>query len=182
MPSVLRVCSFSVYIITSASNPAQLNMCSVCYKKHIAEHPEDKPADQVPKEPSRTLTPTLHVTPSLSPAKTSPSPNVKSVFSVAPQTPTKVSPQPNDRTVSPSPNSESPFTHSVSPSSWAGVRCAKCRKKIVIPFECKCGKKFCTRHRFPEDHDCTFDHKHDDLSKKLEQQNPKLEAQKIADI
>ena len=33
-----------------------------------------------------------------------------------------------------------------------------CKKKItLLSFTCKCEKVFCTEHRMPEEHQCTFD-------------------------
>ena len=38
-------------------------------------------------------------------------------------------------------------------------RCDICNKKYgLIPFECKCGGKFCTKHRYTDSHNCKFDH------------------------
>lgn len=35
-----------------------------------------------------------------------------------------------------------------------------CKKKInLMSFTCKCEKVFCTEHRMPEEHQCTFDWK-----------------------
>lgn len=41
--------------------------------------------------------------------------------------------------------------------------CAEgCRKKLgLIPFKCKCGLSFCSLHRMPGDHKCTFDWQED---------------------
>lgn len=57
-----------------------------------------------------------------------------------------------------------------------------CNKKIT-PFEilsgvskCKCGKSFCSFHKMPEDHNCTFDFKTYDrerLEKVKESRAPK---------
>ncbi len=34
-----------------------------------------------------------------------------------------------------------------------------CQNKLsIISFSCKCQKKFCSVHRLPEDHSCTFDY------------------------
>ncbi len=34
-----------------------------------------------------------------------------------------------------------------------------CRKKLKLTdMECRCGKTFCSAHRLPETHECTFDH------------------------
>ena len=50
-------------------------------------------------------------------------------------------------------------------------RCEECKKKIgIYGFTCKCEKYFCTVHRFPDTHHCTFDWKtydKQDLCKKL---------------
>lgn len=41
-----------------------------------------------------------------------------------------------------------------------------CRKKMgLMPFDCKCGFKFCTKHRHDFSHNCTYDHKADQLKK-----------------
>jgi len=35
-----------------------------------------------------------------------------------------------------------------------------CTKKLgLIPFKCRCTHEFCTKHRMPEEHKCTFDYK-----------------------
>ncbi|XP_042493607.1 zinc finger A20 and AN1 domain-containing stress-associated protein 9-like [Macadamia integrifolia] len=39
-------------------------------------------------------------------------------------------------------------------------RCVSCSKKIgLLGFNCKCGSTFCSKHRYPEMHNCTFDYK-----------------------
>lgn len=40
-------------------------------------------------------------------------------------------------------------------------RCLLCNKKLKLAstFICKCDGVFCTYHRYPEVHTCTFDHK-----------------------
>lgn len=38
--------------------------------------------------------------------------------------------------------------------------CYFCSKKIgILSFECRCNYSFCSKHRFPETHKCTFDHR-----------------------
>lgn len=35
-----------------------------------------------------------------------------------------------------------------------------CTKKLgLIPFKCRCTQEFCTKHRMPEEHKCSFDYK-----------------------
>ncbi|KAL8126253.1 zinc finger A20 and AN1 domain-containing stress-associated protein 10-like [Apium graveolens] len=39
-------------------------------------------------------------------------------------------------------------------------RCLCCKKKIgLLGFACRCGGKFCSMHRYPEEHSCPFDYK-----------------------
>ncbi|KAL5725544.1 hypothetical protein ACHQM5_008679 [Ranunculus cassubicifolius] len=39
-------------------------------------------------------------------------------------------------------------------------RCLSCNKKVgLLGFDCKCGSTFCSMHRYPEKHECTFDFK-----------------------
>jgi predicted nucleic acid binding AN1-type Zn finger protein len=36
----------------------------------------------------------------------------------------------------------------------------ECRKKLKLSdMECRCGKRFCLKHRLPEDHVCSIDYK-----------------------
>ena len=37
-----------------------------------------------------------------------------------------------------------------------------CKRKLKITaFPCRCGKKYCDKHRVAEDHECTFNFKED---------------------
>lgn len=48
------------------------------------------------------------------------------------------------------------------PKKPKSSRCAVCRKKVgLLAFTCVCSDtlKFCSEHRLPENHLCTFDHK-----------------------
>lgn len=39
-------------------------------------------------------------------------------------------------------------------------RCATCRKRVGLTgFKCRCEVMLCESHRYPEQHDCTFDYK-----------------------
>lgn len=61
-------------------------------------------------------------------------------------------------------------------------RCYICNKKLtLLPIICKCGFKFCNSHRHPEDHQCTFDHKHQQ-QKLLRDKNPQIISDKITKI
>lgn len=41
------------------------------------------------------------------------------------------------------------------------IRCFECNKKIQLGMEikCKCEQYFCMKHKFPEDHNCSFNFK-----------------------
>ena len=61
-------------------------------------------------------------------------------------------------------------------------RCLTCRKKIgIYGFSCKCDGYYCTVHRYPESHDCSFDYKNMGREK-IEKENPVIIAKKIEDI
>lgn len=36
---------------------------------------------------------------------------------------------------------------------------AECKKKVTLDVPCRCSKTFCSEHRLPETHDCSFDYK-----------------------
>ncbi|XP_062075400.1 zinc finger A20 and AN1 domain-containing stress-associated protein 1-like [Humulus lupulus] len=39
-------------------------------------------------------------------------------------------------------------------------KCKDCNKKVgVTGFSCRCGNVYCSRHRLPEEHACTYDFK-----------------------
>jgi predicted nucleic acid binding AN1-type Zn finger protein len=39
-------------------------------------------------------------------------------------------------------------------------KCHVCNKKLgLLPFDCRCGHQFCSIHRYPEEHKCSFDYK-----------------------
>lgn len=62
------------------------------------------------------------------------------------------------------------------------VRCHNCREKLgMFGISCKCGYVFCSTHRMPEDHQCTFDFKSEGKSI-LQKQNPKVSASKLERI
>tara|TARA_Y100000287_G_C13952079_1_gene224617 strand:- start:129 stop:350 length:222 start_codon:yes stop_codon:yes gene_type:complete len=61
-------------------------------------------------------------------------------------------------------------------------RCPVCNKKMgLMPFECKCGKLFCIKHKDPEAHNCTYDYKTNSRIK-LEEKLVKVVNQKIEAI
>lgn len=62
------------------------------------------------------------------------------------------------------------------PAPSAGpTRCGKCgiRCRLASQFECRCGRTFCSQHRYYDTHNCTFDHKNHDRAR-LASANPRV--------
>ena len=53
------------------------------------------------------------------------------------------------------------------------LRCFLCKKKLPLTaIKCKCDQYFCDKHRYPEEHQCTFNFKQQSIEK-LKENNPK---------
>jgi len=62
-------------------------------------------------------------------------------------------------------------------------RCSICTKKLGLAttYQCRCGSKFCAKHRYPEAHTCTYDYKAEGR-RLLERSNPVVTAPKLPKI
>lgn len=60
--------------------------------------------------------------------------------------------------------------------------CALCNKtlKFISTFTCRCEKSFCSKHRFHDQHNCTYDYK-TNAKTKLMEINPKVAPSKISE-
>ena len=57
-----------------------------------------------------------------------------------------------------------------------------CNKKLPLSStKCRCGQRFCSKHRLPEIHDCSYDYK-SEYKDRLKQQNPTIKAVKIIKV
>jgi predicted nucleic acid binding AN1-type Zn finger protein len=63
------------------------------------------------------------------------------------------------------------------------TNCIICNKKLgLLSFTCKCGdKQYCSQHRMPEFHNCSFDFKKEHRDR-LIKQNPIIVSDKITKI
>lgn len=53
----------------------------------------------------------------------------------------------------------------------------------MIGFDCKCGNRYCSIHRLPEEHKCTFNHKEEGLNNlKIKLISEKTVSEKIIKI
>ena len=67
-------------------------------------------------------------------------------------------------------------------STTSPNRCLTCRKKVgIYGFTCKCENYYCTKHRYPESHDCTFNYKEEGRTK-IRKENPIIINSKIQRI
>ena len=59
-------------------------------------------------------------------------------------------------------------------------KCDYCKQKIksVLPIPCKCKKYFCNKHKFSEEHKCTYDYLTENREK-LKKDNPKVSNNRI---
>ncbi|XP_019189969.1 PREDICTED: zinc finger A20 and AN1 domain-containing stress-associated protein 9-like [Ipomoea nil] len=65
------------------------------------------------------------------------------------------------------------------PAPAKSNRCFCCKKKVgLMSFVCRCGRTFCGRYRFPEEHKCDFDYKATGR-KILAMENPAITADKL---
>jgi len=89
----------------------------------------------------------------------------------------------NDKPPPEIPMVQSTSSKPVTAKKGATVRCHSCKKKIGIAcrYQCRCGLVFCTTHRYPETHDCTFDYKTEGRNK-IREANPVIVARKIQEI
>lgn len=61
-------------------------------------------------------------------------------------------------------------------------KCFYCDKKLkfISTFICRCENFFCNKHRFSDQHECTFDYK-TEARNKLRQENPRIIAKKFGE-
>lgn len=64
------------------------------------------------------------------------------------------------------------------------MKCFCCSKRVsMIGFDCKCGNRYCSIHRLPEEHKCTFNHKEEGLNNlKIKLISEKTVSEKIIKI
>jgi predicted nucleic acid binding AN1-type Zn finger protein len=165
-------------------NPACENLCSKCYRDIEARKESTLSTKSTSPIPTTTATasesssPLKTITPSTSSiATTTSSSSSSSSFSPSPlsQQQNAISPSTSSSSVvvpkvSSSPSS--PSTPKKKGKKKKKTRCHSCNVKLgMLGFECKCEGMFCSKHRFADQHECSFDFKTFDR-KKLESANP----------
>jgi hypothetical protein len=82
---------------------------------------------------------------------------------------------------SPSPEKLSQSMQGVAQKKKGYCNLPSCKRKLpVMPFSCRCGGEFCSKHRDFVEHKCTFDYRAAGRAL-LEKANPKIVADKVKD-
>ncbi|KAJ0405250.1 hypothetical protein P43SY_006935 [Pythium insidiosum] len=130
-------------------NPATSGMCSVCYKKHLSNRQVE----------SEVAVPKLEV-----PAKVEEQQVTEIVVT-----------QENAEVEAAAAEAEAPAAVASGdepPVQKNKKRCWECKKKVgLTAIECRCGFVFCGGHRYPDQHNCSFDFKAADRAE-LARRNP----------
>ncbi|PIA28318.1 hypothetical protein AQUCO_07200164v1 [Aquilegia coerulea] len=134
-------------------SPTTLDLCSKCYRDHL--HKEERASS----------------------AKIAVGNSLASSFKVA-ETAVTLSvvtdAQQQSPIVAASPSDPSPATQ---PN-----RCSTCRKRVGLTgFKCRCGIMFCSLHRYPEQHGCSYDFKVVG-QEAIKKANPVIKAEKLDKI
>ena len=63
-------------------------------------------------------------------------------------------------------------------------KCSFCNKKLkLISFDCKCGGKFCSNHRYMNSHNCNIINEKKNIYKeKIKKNNPEINPPKLIKI
>eukprot|EP01067_Filipodium_phascolosomae_P007966 Filipodium_phascolosomae@DN6688_c0_g1_i1.p2 len=137
-------------------NPANQNLCSKCYKdvvkqKHVREDADKPKLDSDSKEDQQEPTDGALECLTVEAAATESAPaSVGGEESAAPTTVTTTTTTAADAVGEDSSATTTPPKN----------RCHICNKKLgLLGFVCRCSLSFCSKHRYPEDHECSFDHK-----------------------
>ena len=62
------------------------------------------------------------------------------------------------------------------------TKCWSCQRKVgLLGFKCKCSYVFCSKHRYADQHTCSFDYK-TAAKEQIKKANPVVEGAKIVKI
>ncbi|KAF6165985.1 hypothetical protein GIB67_012882 [Kingdonia uniflora] len=137
-------------------SPATLDLCSKCYRDHRLKEEQASSAKVAVEKSLAGSSPMFASSPSLV---------IPSASAVA-RTPVALVT-----------DAAAPMVGPSQPTN----RCSTCRKRVGLTgFKCRCGITFCTSHRYPEQHGCTFDFKSVGREA-IAKANPIVKAEKLED-
>jgi len=144
------------------------NLCSKCYNDVKKAKGNTDAQTQPQADADATVSPAP--APASAPAPSAPA---AATNSAAPAPVAEVAPS------SPAPAVSTSASTDGTPMQKKKKRCVVCNNKVgMLGFTCRCEGLFCSKHRFPDDHECSFDHKTFDR-KNLADANQKLETVKL---
>ncbi|KAF8397839.1 hypothetical protein HHK36_016764 [Tetracentron sinense] len=144
-------------------SPATQNLCSKCYRDFCLKE-EQATSAKVAFEKSLVAS-SSSILPLPPPAVTPPE--------IADDRPSPVIPATITAASEPPP----PPSTASQPS-----RCSTCRKRVGLTgFRCRCGTTFCSSHRYPEQHGCTFNFK-EAGREAIAKANPVVKGEKLEKI
>ncbi|XP_042500599.1 zinc finger A20 and AN1 domain-containing stress-associated protein 1-like [Macadamia integrifolia] len=135
--------------------PATLNLCSKCYRDFCIKEQQDASAKAAV---GRSLSPTKSTSPS-QPQQQQQQQQQLSVPSLCVDS-SSLAPPTSSSECSSAVNYSTTTTGVGGDETGVKKRCVSCKKRVrVLGFKCRCGSIFCSQHRYPEMHACTFDFK-----------------------
>ena len=131
-------------------NPANLNMCSSCFRQANNANAQPSPQPEVKSVAPAVRNALAPTTTTAAGTSALPVPEAKPMDMVC--EPCQPEPSKEAAVVAAGTPSRPPQKHK--------NRCYSCRKKIGLTgFTCRCGYVFCSEHRYSDKHDCPFDYK-----------------------
>ena len=160
-------------------NPTTQNMCSKCHREYEKEHktpaatPAAAPEAAPPLDQAFLPAPLLEDPAIAVPAISENPPNL------LPKDPNGSAADGISSGTNAGPSAEPQLVESEPPLKKAKNRCGICSKKVgIMGWDCKCGGKFCSDHRYAEAHECTFGHQEANRER-LEKQLARCVADKL---
>ncbi|KAM7277180.1 hypothetical protein ACFE04_019046 [Oxalis oulophora] len=164
-----------------------MNMCSNCYKKHLIEQKTETKTsvddDHTNDAPLNTSSPPLCAkgcgffgsTTTMNMCSSCYKDHISKHKKIAAEPLTATTSLSTNTTLTTDVNSKAINSNPVIVKN----RCESCNKKVGLTgFKCRCEKTFCGKHRYPQEHSCSFDFKKADIEI-LIKQNPVIKADKL---
>ena len=138
-------------------------MCSKCYKETMNNNNNNDSTNNatttstISSSSSTTTSSTCIPVPPVSESSSTTAISPPTSTSNTAQTTTKID---TELKTEPSTKSSTDSKDTAPPSSRKKGRCSFCNKKVgFLGIECRCGSMFCSLHRYPDQHKCSFDFK-----------------------
>lgn len=165
--------------------PQQRNLCSKCFKDALKAENTQEEAEQQQQQQQQTLAASTALSTEVaSPSSSEPAQkkSEKVDLDSSASTPAAATASSTDASASAAADDEK--SEETTPAKKVKKnRCGMCRKKLRLAqqFSCRCEQNFCSSHRDPDAHECTFDFR-TFSQEQLTKANPVVVADKIKKI